>query len=76
MVGYHHGATDGRCKFLTYHDERWWCGVLGEMPEGSEKDSLKSEMAIGSGCSSSLLNDWRTKIPTPSEMDAYGKKFK
>ncbi len=75
MVGYSQGATGGRCKFLTYHDERWWCGLLDKMPEGSEKEAIKYEMAVGYGCSSTLFNEWRDKPPTPEEMDAFEKEY-
>jgi len=74
MVGINHGATGGRCKFLAYHDERWWCGLLDKMPEGPEKERTKHEMVIGAGCSSTLFNEWRDKPPTPEEIDAFEKE--
>jgi len=75
MEGYRHGATYGRCKFLVYHDERWWCEILESMPEGREKEQAKADMGgIGMGCPSTLFNEWRDKPPTPEEMDAFEKE--
>jgi len=61
---YGNGTT--KCPALVYHDERWWCGII----EGLREPLLagyKREMSIGAGCSSTMFNGDREKIPAPEE---------
>jgi hypothetical protein len=48
------------CKFLVADDRRYWCGLVIEA-EGQEKINLEKDLAIGCGCSSSLLNTQRNR---------------
>ena len=46
-------APEVPCSFLTYRDGRHWCKLV-------EQESVaKKVLAVDTGCSSSLFNDWR-----------------
>jgi hypothetical protein len=61
------------CPELIYRDDRWWCGLVEQQPE-DRRGIYASEVAIGTGCSSSICNQDRSKIPTPAEIAAHNRR--
>jgi hypothetical protein len=57
------------CPFPTYHDGRWWCGLIEQAATPEEREELMQALYIGVGCSSSLFNQDRKNIPTPEEWE-------
>ena len=69
MIQRIHGHSLDKCPELVYHDGRWWCRAI-EKATGPLASEYRSAVAIGGGCSSSLFNSDREKIPTPAEVEA------
>jgi len=46
------------CPALVHHDGRYWCSLV-ENAKPEDQKRIKEDMAIGAGCSSSLLNTVR-----------------
>ena len=58
IIGYQKFGGHPPCPALREHDGRFWCGLV-EDAKGMEKEDLIAELAIGAGCSSSMLNTVR-----------------
>lgn len=61
-----HGPIE-KCPELVYYDGRWWCRAI-ENARGPLADQYRQAVAIGGGCSSTLCNQDRVKIPTPEDI--------
>jgi len=62
-----YGGVLEKCPELVYRDGRWWCRAV-ENARGPLKRDYEEGVAIGGGCSSSLFNQDRKRIPTPEEV--------
>jgi hypothetical protein len=53
-----HGDMPGPCPSLVFKAGRYWCGIVLAARE-PERSKIIEGLAVGAGCSSSLLNTRR-----------------